>query len=142
MPPDETLLEDVIVSIIDLQDRGCGEGDVSRYLREGYVEELEIECKTLKQTVKNLNRKKDTLQNSLKESQETVKKLRQDLTYLKSKRYLTDALASRLKEECTEAQTRKILNPGKKFQQGYTAQDISLAVIIKSMSNGCYRFLR
>ena len=142
MPPDETLLEDVIVSIIDLQDRGCGEGDVSRYLREGYVEELEIECKTLKQTVKNLNRKKDTLQNSLKESQETVKKLRQDLTYLKSKRYLTDALASRLKEECTEAQTRKILNPGKKFQRGYTAQDISLAVIIKSMSNGCYRFLR
>ena len=102
MPPDETLLEDAIVSIIDLQDRGCGEGDVSRYLREGYVEELEIECKTLKQTVKNLNRKKDTLQNSLKESQETVKKLRQDLTYLKSKRYLTDALASRPKEECTE----------------------------------------
>ena len=142
MPPDETLLEDVIVSIIDLQDRGCGEGDVSRYLREGYVEELEIECKTLKQTVKNLNRKKDTLQNSLKESQETVKKLRQDLTYLKSKRYLTDALASRHKEECTEAQTPKIFNPGKKFQRGYTAQDISLAVIIKSMSNGCYRFLR
>ena len=72
-------------------------------------------------------------------------RLTKEVTKLKrtmaSKKFSEKTVKDFFQEELSGVQIRKLVNP-RTHQRGYTTEDISQAVVIKSISPKCFRFLR
>ncbi len=92
--------------------------------------------------VPQLKSKVASLEKKLLSAQVQLRILKKEVKWLHSTKFQDDLVKKRLSKHHSPAQVRCLLNKGTKHQRGYSKEDTSTALIIKSSSPKLFRFLR
>lgn len=129
-----------------MPDVAIGEVDVKSYNSKATLTELNAartQLKIITTSRNNYREKYEAMSKKYKtvlaESKAQAKKLR----YLASHKHDCQVVKTFLERaQMSECQVHRIMHPKRQTQRGYTTQDISFALVLKSLSTEAYEFLR
>ena len=89
--------------------------------------------------MKNHNKR---LERELERSKTQMKQLKKELKRLKSTKFHKEKMKTTLKKSFSSTQVKKILHPERKFIRNYKKEDVVNGLILKSISNRAFNFVK
>jgi len=125
-----------------MPDVGFGIVDVRTYTdfsTYADINKVKMELERVQRHNTSLQRKLDKL---VKKHQTTCKERIRKLRNLRSLRHERTVVKKYLQQRLSDCQVHKIMYPQRASQRGYTTQDVSFALVIRSISVEAYDYLR